>query len=175
MSTKEYGTDKKLETKVCYLGIGSNKGDRLKNLENSLKFLASEAGKITKYSKIYETEPWGQIDQKFFLNQVVEIKTNIDPFNLLKVCKNIEINMGRKNTKKWSERIIDIDILYYSSLIINNDNLTIPHPFIHKRNFVIIPLIDLNKNYRHPVLNLTNIELLNICNDKSNVSEYGNL
>ena len=96
MSTKESGTDKNLETKICYLGIGSNIGDRYLNLQNSIKFLTSEICAITKTSKVYETEPWGEKNQNYFLNQVIEIETIFNPVDLLKICKKIEKNMGRK-------------------------------------------------------------------------------
>ena len=173
MSTKESGTDKNLETKICYLGIGSNIGDRFLNLQNSIKFLTSDVGGITKTSKIYETEPWGEKDQNYFLNQVIEIETTFNPVDLLKICKKIEKNMGRKKIKKWGERIIDIDILYYSGDIINKKELKIPHPLIHERKFVLLPLNELNKDFVHPTLKINNQQLLNNCIDKSKITQYG--
>ena len=169
----EYGTDKKLEIKICYLGIGSNIGDRIKNLKNSIKFLGSEAGKITKYSKIYETEPWGVINQNQFLNQALEIKTTHNPNELLNICKNIEYDMGRKPEIRWGKRVIDIDILYYQSKLLIK-KLIIPHKLMHERKFVMIPLNDLNENHLHPILKISNKEILNKCIDSSKVKYYGN-
>ena len=119
MSTKEYGTDKKSETNFSYLSIGSNIGDRLHNLSKSQIEIEKVIGKIHKSSKIYETEPWGFKEQKFFLNMVIYVETLLNAESLLLACKKIEKNMGRVKNKKWGERNIDIDILYYNNDIIN--------------------------------------------------------
>ena len=92
MSTKEYGTDKKLEIDNIFLGLGSNQGDRKLNLKNSIKLLNSRVGKVLNTSRIYESEPWGVKNQNYFLNQVIEIETHIDPNDLLNICKNIELD-----------------------------------------------------------------------------------
>ncbi len=113
MSTKEYGTDKKSETNFSYLSIGSNIGDRLHNLSKSQIEIEKVIGKIHNSSKIYETEPWGYKEQKFFLNMVIYVETLLNAESLLLACKKIEKNMGRVKNKKWGERNIDIDILYY--------------------------------------------------------------
>ena len=123
MSTKEFGTDKKLEIENIFLGLGSNQGDRELNLKNSIKLLNSRVGKVLNSSGIYESEPWGVKNQNYFLNQVIEIETHIDPNDLLNICKNIEYDMGRKPGIKWGKRVIDIDILYYQSKVINQKNL----------------------------------------------------
>ena len=143
MSTKEFGTDKKLEIKNIFLGLGSNQGDRELNLKNSIKLLNSRVGKVLKSSEIYESEPWGVKNQNYFLNQVIEIETDFDPNDLLNICKNIEYDMGRKPEIRWGKRVIDIDILYYQSKVINQENLIIPHKLMHERKFVMIPLNDL--------------------------------
>ena len=117
MSTKEFGTDKKLEIENIFLGLGSNQGDRELNLKNSIKLLNSRVGKVLNSSGIYESEPWGVKNQNYFLNQVIEIETHIDPNDLLNICKNIEYDMGRKPGIKWGKRVIDIDILYYQSKV----------------------------------------------------------
>ena len=174
MSTKEFGTDKKLEIENIFLGLGSNQGDRELNLKRSIKLLNSRVGKVLKFSRVYESEPWGEKKQNHFLNQVIEIETNIDPYDLLNICKNIENDMGRKPEIRWGKRIIDIDILYYQSKIINNLNLSIPHKLMHERKFVMIPLNDLNENHLHPILKISNKEILNKCIDSSKVKYYGN-
>ena len=174
MSTKEFGTDKKLEIENIFLGLGSNQGERELNLKNSIKLLNSRAGKVLNTSGIYESEPWGVKDQSHFLNQVIEIETLIDPIDLLNICKNIEHDMGRKPGIRWGKRVIDIDILYYNSKVINQKELIIPHKLMHERNFVMIPLNDLNENHLHPILNITNKEILNNCIDSCKIKKYGN-
>ena len=174
MSTKEYGTNKKLEIENIFLGLGSNQGDRELNLKNSIKLLNSRVGKVLNTSGIYESEPWGVKNQNYFLNQVIEIETHIDPNDLLNICKNIEYDMGRKPEIRWGKRVIDIDILYYHSKIINQEKLIIPHKLMHERKFVMIPLNDLNENHLHPILKITNKEILNKCIDSCNVKYYGN-
>ena len=174
MSTKEYGTNKKLEIENIFLGLGSNQGDRELNLKNSIKLLNSRVGKVLNTSGIYESEPWGVKNQNYFLNQVIEIETHIDPNDLLNICKNIEYDMGRKPEIRWGKRVIDIDILYYHSKIINQEKLIIPHKLMHERKFVMIPLNDLNENHLHPILKITNKEILNKCIDSSKVKYYGN-
>ena len=161
MSTKEFGTNKKLEIENIFLGLGSNQGDRELNLKNSIKLLNSRVGKVLSTSGIYESEPWGVKNQNYFLNQVIEIETHIDPNDLLNICKNIEYDMGRKPEIRWGKRVIDIDILYYQSKVINQENLKIPHKLMHERKFVMIPLNDLNENHLHPILKITNKEILN--------------
>ena len=174
MSTKEYGTNKKLEIENIFLGLGSNQGDRELNLKNSIKLLNSRVGKVLNTSEIYESEPWGVKNQNYFLNQVIEIETRIDPNDLLNICKNIEYDMGRKPEIRWGKRVIDIDILYYQSKVINQENLKIPHKLMHERKFVMIPLNDLNENHLHPILKITNKEILNKCIDSCKVKYYGN-
>ena len=174
MSTKEYGTNKKLEIENIFLGLGSNQGDRELNLRNSIKLLNSRVGKVLNTSGIYESEPWGVKNQNYFLNQVIEIETLIDPNDLLNICKNIEYDMGRKPEIRWGKRVIDIDILYYQSKVINQENLKIPHKLMHERKFIMIPLNDLNENHLHPILKITNKEILNKCIDSCNVKYYGN-
>ncbi len=174
MSTKEYGTNKKLEIENIFLGLGSNQGDRELNLKNSIKLLNSKAGKVLNSSRIYESEPWGVKNQNYFLNQVIEIETHIDPIDLLNICKNIEYDMGRNPEIRWGKRVIDIDILYYQSRVINQKKLIIPHKLMQERKFVMIPLNDLNENHLHPILKITNKEILNNCIDSCKVKYYGN-
>ena len=171
MSTKEYGTDKKSETNFSYLSIGSNIGDRLHNLSKSQIEIEKVIGKIHKSSKIYETEPWGYKEQKFFLNMVIYVETLLNAESLLLACKKIEKNMGRVKNKKWGERNIDIDILYYNNDIINQKDLQIPHKHLHERKFILKPLNDINPNYINPSIRKTNSKLLNECTDNSIVND----
>lgn len=169
MSTKEFGTDRKSEINLIYLSIGSNIGDRTKNLSNSLLEIENEIGNIVCKSKIYETEPWGYKYQDFFLNQVILVETYLIPETLLDTCKLIESKMGRKVNKKWRERIIDVDILYFNNSIIKKNNLLIPHKFLHDRKFILKPLNDIAPNFLHPKLLKTTSNLLSDCIDKSTV------
>ena len=171
MSMKEYGTDKKSETNFSYLSIGSNIGDRLQNLSRSQIEIEKVVGKIHKSSKIYETEPWGYKKQKSFLNKVVYVETLLNAESLLLACKKIEKNMGRLKNKKWRERNIDIDILYFNNDSINKKDLQIPHKHLHERRFILKPLNDINPNYINPVLRKTNSKLLNECTDNSIVND----
>jgi len=127
-----------------------------------------------KASEVYESEPWGLKNQNFYLNQVIELKTSMSPKNLLKCCKSIENKMGRSRSIKWGERNIDIDILYFSEIILNEDNLTIPHPLIQERKFVLVPLNELSKNFIHPIFKKTNHEILKNSKDNSKIYLYGN-
>tara|TARA_B100001758_G_C17862425_1_gene329670 strand:- start:11 stop:520 length:510 start_codon:yes stop_codon:yes gene_type:complete len=158
---------------ISYLSLGSNLGNRKNNLNEAIFHLKSKAGLIINTSKVYESEPWGLKDQNFFLNQVIKLKTSFSPQDLLKCCKNIEIKMGRSKSIKWGARNIDIDILYFSKLILNEDDLKIPHPLIQERKFVLLPLNELNKTFNHPTLNKTNSKMLEDCNDNSNIYLYG--
>ncbi len=107
---------------------------------------------VTKQSSMYETEPWGVIDQPEFVNMAVEIETGLAPIELLERLRKIERDMGRKKTLRWGPRIIDIDMLLYDDIIIDADGLRIPHPFMHKREFVLKPLSEIAKDVMHPVL-----------------------
>jgi len=170
---KEYGIDKNLEINCSFIGLGSNIESRKENLNNACLYIKKHIGNIINFSKIYETEPWGNKNQKKFLNQVIEVKTKLTPLKLLKKCKEIEIKLGRVSSKKWGKRLIDLDILYFNKNIINTNKLIIPHQYIHKRKFVLTPLNDIDKDYLHPKLGLSNNALLKKCNDKNSVIEYG--
>lgn len=127
-----------------YIGIGTNIGDRKKNLLDALEHLKGNEKTIVKnVSSIYETEPVGYTEQDAFLNIVVEIETELDPFELLAFTSSIENTMGRKRLIHWGPRIIDLDILIYSNQKIDMEKLTIPHPRIQERAFVLIPLMEI--------------------------------
>lgn len=131
----------------AYLGLGTNIGDRLNFLSEACELISQiPETSITKKSKIYETKAWGYTEQADFLNLCLEIKTNLSPMELLKTCQKIELELKRERVLKWGPRTIDIDILFYDDIISNDEILTIPHPRIHKRAFVMIPLMDINKN-----------------------------
>jgi len=128
---------------VCYLGIGSNLGDRRKNIKRALEILKNTKGiKLEKVSKIYETEPVGGPPQEKFLNGVIKIKTSLSAPQLLKTLKRIEKYLGRKKTIRFGPRVIDLDILFYKDLVINRKDLKIPHPRCFERRFVLKPLME---------------------------------
>jgi 2-amino-4-hydroxy-6-hydroxymethyldihydropteridine diphosphokinase len=135
-----------------YLLLGTNIGDLSQNLITAHQLLVSDDIQIVKSSTIYQTAPWGVTDQPDFLNQALEITTNFTPFQFLNVIQNIENQMGRVKTRKWGERIIDIDILAFESQVIKTEILTIPHPQAHLRDFTMIPWKEIAPNFIHPTL-----------------------
>lgn len=147
-------------------------GNRVENLSMARKNIEAFAGKIIAESSIYETAAWGITDQDAFLNQVIEIETRLSPQNLIRTLLKIEANMGRRREIKWGPRLIDLDILYFSNKMIQEENLTIPHPFLQDRGFVLIPLAEIAPKFKHPILQKTNQELLNACNDTGEIRKF---
>ena len=145
-----------------FIGIGSNKGNREEYIKRALNHLDNDTDiKILKKSTIIETEPEGKPEQDKYLNLVIEIETFLDPYTLFKRLKNIERFLGRKEVhEKWGTREIDLDILLFDDLIIKGKNLKIPHPEMHKRDFVIQPLCEIAPDAIHPGLNKRAKELL---------------
>lgn len=134
-----------------YIGIGSNLGDRKKNIENAIAMLGEKCMMI-RCSSLYETEPVGFNDQPWFLNCVVEIDTDIEPLVLLGFLQGIEQKLKRVRTIKNGPRTIDLDILCYGNHLINNERLIVPHPRLHERLFVLEPFNEINPAFIHPVL-----------------------
>jgi 2-amino-4-hydroxy-6-hydroxymethyldihydropteridine diphosphokinase len=135
---------------TVYLALGSNLGDRLTNLQQAIASLPSQM-EVQAKSFVYETPPWGYEDQPKFLNQAIKAKTYLDPEPLLKHLKRLEVALGRKESFPNGPRLIDIDILFYDDLVLKTALLTIPHPRLHERGFVLLPLMDINPNLVHPV------------------------
>lgn len=138
-------------TKI-YLHTGSNIGDRMANLELANDYIEALIGHIDQKSNVYETAAWGLKDQDDFLNQALEVTTNLSPEEVLGQIKFIENKMGRVRYKKWGRRLIDIDILFFDLRIIQEERLKIPHPFLQDRNFVLAPLVEIIPDFIHPVL-----------------------
>ncbi len=159
---------------ISYLSLGTNIGDREYNLRKAIEKLREKV-RILSISNIYETEPVGFKEQDNFLNIVIKIATDMEVERLLDFVLNIEKEMGRKRIIHWGPRIIDIDILFFDDLIIDKENLKIPHPELHKRNFVLYPLSEVAYDFIHPVLNQSIDELKNSSFDKSKVLKYGRI
>jgi 2-amino-4-hydroxy-6-hydroxymethyldihydropteridine diphosphokinase len=154
-----------------YIGIGSNLGNKRENYLEALERIAKlPKTRIIKESSVYESQPHGD-SKEWYINGVIEIETELKPELLLNKFKNIERAMGRKKVrKKWGARIIDIDILLYDSLVMNTKSLKIPHPEMHQRKFVLIPLSELAPQVIHPVLSASISELLVGVKDDKKVS-----
>jgi 2-amino-4-hydroxy-6-hydroxymethyldihydropteridine diphosphokinase len=152
---------------IVYVGLGSNLGDRHKNCLRAIELLKQHGLLVTKQSSLYETEPWGLTEQPEFVNMAVEIETELAPEALLALLKNIEKDMGRRNTVRWGPRIMDLDILLYDDIIMNTDALTIPHPLMHEREFVLRPLSEIAEEKVHPVLKKKIGDLLKLRNKKA--------
>jgi 2-amino-4-hydroxy-6-hydroxymethyldihydropteridine diphosphokinase len=144
---------------TIYLALGSNLGDRAANLEQARAALTAQV-KLTAISPIYETEPWGISEQPHFLNQVVAGQTQLAPEALLTFLKTLERNLGRTDGIRYGPRQIDLDMLFYNQLVLKTPSLTLPHPELHKREFVLVPLADIAPDLLHPLLNESMAELL---------------
>ena len=148
---------------LVYLGLGTNLGDKERNLNEAIVALSREVGEVLCQSAFYMSEPWGFTSDNNFLNAVVLVQTNESPFDVLSKTQEVERSLGRtaKTINSYSDRLIDIDILLYDNLIIDQPTLKIPHPLIAERDFVIIPLSEIAPDLVHPVFGRKIVELLN--------------
>ena len=151
-----------------FLGTGGNIGDKQLNFTKVAHLVHNRLGEIIKTSSIYETPPWGFISEDHFWNQVFLIHSAMKPEKLLDEIHEIETEFGRKRTTgKYTSREMDIDILYYDDLFLETENLIIPHPRIQNRKFVLVPLVEIAPDFKHPLFRLTNLQLLENCKDES--------
>lgn len=155
---------------IVYIALGTNLGDRQANLEEAIVRLQPIV-QVIACSPVYETPPWGYIEQPDFLNQVVQGETSLEPMDLLDLLKRIEMEMGRVKTIQNGPRLIDLDLLFYGDLILETERLTLPHPRMVGRGFVLLPLADLAPNLVHPLLGLRIRELLDEA-DCSGIARY---
>lgn len=159
--------------KKIYLGLGSNLGDREHNLKEAFARIEEHIGHVVKSSSVYETEPWGFNTSETFLNAVIEVGTELSPSGVLGAILMIETLLGRtRGEKQYSSRVIDIDILLYNDLIVNEVSLKIPHPLLHERMFVLVPLCEIAPDIIHPIFNKSVLLLSKICPDNSKVRLY---
>lgn len=146
-----------------YLALGTNLGDRLANLRNALAILPPRVVPV-QFSHIYETEPWGYANQPAFLNMVIAAETSLSPAELLVFLQQAEGRLGRQVSFPNGPRLIDLDILFYDDWIVATPPLVIPHPRLHERAFVLVPLTDIAPDHLHPVLGETTWRLLQMVN-----------
>ena len=158
-----------VKDKTVYILLGTNLGDRLHLLDAAAKLIEAEIGSFIRISSIYETAPWGVLDQPSFLNQVIGLKTHLTPIEVLQVSLAIEHRLGRIRHEKWGARLIDIDMLYFEQEIIHTVDLTLPHPRLHERRFTLAPLAEIAPEFIHPILQKTNAQLLALCTDASDI------
>ena len=158
-----------------FLSIGGNLGNKRANFDKVYTHIQNELGCIVLRSSVYETPAWGFVSEDSFWNQVLCIETLLNPSEILEKIKKIDAAFGRKRSGNgYSSREMDIDILYFDDNIINTENLTIPHPLLHKRLFVLVPLAEIAPDFVHPVLKLSSLEMLNSCDDKSMIKKLEN-
>jgi 2-amino-4-hydroxy-6-hydroxymethyldihydropteridine diphosphokinase len=158
-----------------FLSLGTNLGHQVNNLIQATEMIKKRIGAVIKCSSVYKTEPWGFKSDNYFLNQVLIVLTKKLPENVLKEIKAIEAEMGRlRSSNVYESRIIDIDILFYEDIILDNINLTIPHPLLQERLFMLIPLFEIAPEFIHPVIKENICALAKSCKDKGTVEIYNN-
>ena len=161
---------------IAYLSLGSNFGDRIGYVQQATSLLGAADGiSIIRTSAFYETEPWNMDSENWFVNAVVEVKTSLLPQTLLLECQRIEQQLGRKRSQdaKYTDRTIDIDILFYGKEIINEPDLVIPHKYVHLRAFTLVPLLELIPDFEHPVLHKSVMDLHSDLENPEMVFLYG--
>ena len=151
-----------MDEHIVYLALGSNMGNRAANLKAAIAALPPQM-EVKAKSRVYETPPWGYVDQEKFLNQVLKVQTYLKPEQLLKHLKRLELALGREATFQNGPRLIDIDILFYDDLVFESPIVTIPHPDLHERGFVLMPLMDIAPDLVHPVKKQSIRELIAFC------------
>jgi 2-amino-4-hydroxy-6-hydroxymethyldihydropteridine diphosphokinase len=161
----------KIMNKV-YLQLGSNLGEREQLISSAITNISAQIGTIISQSKIYESTPWRVDGQGNYLNQIIEIKTELPADKVLELVLNIENDLGRVRLEKWGERLIDIDIIFFNNEIIETPELCVPHKHMHERNFVLEPLNEIAPEFVHPKYNKTISELFEQSKDTEKVAVY---
>ena len=146
---------------IAYIGIGSNIGDKVNQCKKAIfEVLKVDRHKLLAKSSLYKTKPIGYTSQDWFINGVIKIETDLEPLDLLQILKAIEVQLGRTETFRWGPRTIDLDILLFDDKEIETEELQIPHPHLHERQFVLLPMAEIDHHLIHPVLKKTVGELL---------------
>lgn len=161
---------------IVYLSLGSNLGDRVGYIQQATSLLGMHDDiNIVATSSFYESEPWKMDSESWFVNAVVQITTTLSPEDLLDECQKIECQLGRPadRTKEYSDRTIDIDIVFYDKQILNNEKLTIPHKYFHKRAFMLVPMLEIADDFVHPFFGKTVESLFEEIEDPEMVCLYG--
>lgn len=153
----------------CHLHLGSNQGDRKVQLVRAIQMIEESIGPVLSSSAMYETDAWGKIDQNDFINIALEVEHYMTPNQLLKTVNKIEDQIGRIRLERWGPRLIDIDIIFIKDIVIDTEKLTIPHRLMHKRNFVLYPMVEIAAEFIHPVLNENLSSILEDCEDETEV------
>ena len=152
-----------------FISLGGNLGNTLEIFKNSYLEIEKKIGRISAFSKIYQTAAWGKTDQADFLNQVISLETDLGPEKIMSELLEIELFFGRRRDVIWGPRILDLDILFLGNQIVSSENLAIPHPQIAHRRFVLIPMVEIAPHFMHPVLQQTMSELLEETSDLQSV------
>lgn len=158
----------------CYILFGSNQGKKNTIFEQACLYINNRCGEITAISSAYESEPWGFDADEWFLNRLIELRTELPPDDLMLQLLDIESELGRvryPEKKGYASRTADLDILYYGSMVLNTERVISPHPRLHLRRFALLPLCELNPDFVHPVFQRSQSELLELCPDQSVVNK----
>lgn len=157
---------------IVLISIGSNLGNRVENNNNAICHMSEGLGKVIAQSPLYESKSWGKSSPNDYINSCILLETDLTPHELIEQIHNIENKMGRVRLEKYSDRIIDIDILLYDNLVIDSEDLIIPHPHMHDRLFVLVPANQIVPNLEHPLFHKSIQQLLLDCEDESNVYPF---
>jgi 2-amino-4-hydroxy-6-hydroxymethyldihydropteridine diphosphokinase len=157
---------------IATILLGGNLGDRAAYLNFAIFHIQKDIGKIIQQSKVYETEAWGELSDRLYLNQVLRVDTPLGPQALMAYLLDVELKAGRKRTLKWGNRTLDLDILFLEDQIVREDNLQIPHPELQHRRFVLTCLNEIDKDFKHPIIQQSIGDLLLACPDNLNTQIY---
>ena len=165
-----------MASESVFVLLGSNLGDREHLVNQACKMIGERCGKIVAESSLYESEPWGFQSEHWFLNQVVEVQTQLSPDEMMRQLLEIEKELGRDRStphEGYVSRPMDLDILYWGDgLIVEGQHVIVPHPRLHQRRFTLLPLCDIAPDYVHPIMKKTNLQLLDECQDTGIVHIY---